>query len=632
MLSCSRAAVILLVLTLSTSPLLGQGLGLLGTWNSGLGEGATEIAAFDPASKRLFVVNATNASVDILDLSDLTDPQQITGLDVTPYGGGANSVAVANGWVAVAVEADTKQDDGRVVFFDTDGLFLHQITVGALPDMVTFTPDGQKLLVANEGEPNDDYTVDPEGSVSIIDLSGGLLDATETRIGFTDFNADGPRAGELSSDVRIFGPGATVAQDLEPEYIAISEDSATAWVALQEANALAVIDIAAGTVTRIDALGLKDHSQPANAMDASNRDDGIQIRNWPTFGMYQPDGIAAFQVGGETYVATANEGDSRDYDGYSEEERVKDLTLDPTAFPDADTLQMDENLGRLKTTSANGDLDGDGDVDQIYSYGARSFSIWSGTDGSLVYDSANEFEQITAAQVPAIFNSDQSNPDEFDDRSDDKGPEPETVVIGQMGDALWAFIGLERVGGVMVYDVTDPTAPEFLFYEPSAAGDFAPEGVIFVDPADSPIGEPLLILSNEDSGTVSIYRISALGTGTPSCAADPHTLCLQNNRFAVRADFAAEGEEPQQARAQAFTDNTGYFWFFSEDNVEITLKVLDACDSASNHFWVFAAGMTSVEVALTITDTVTGEVRSYDNPQGTAFLPVQDTSAFQTCP
>lgn len=627
----SLRSFVFLALVLCVVPAFGQGLGLIGTYDSGLGEGATEIVAHDAASQRLFIVNSANSTVDVVDISTPSAPAFIASLDVTTFGAAANSVAVSNGIVAVAVEADTAQDPGQVVFFSTSGAVLGAVTVGALPDMLTFTPDGTRVLVANEGEPNDDYTVDPEGSVSIIDISGGLTNPAVTTVGFTDFNAGGSRAEELSADVRVFGPGASVAQDLEPEFITVSDDGSTAWVALQEANAFAVIDVNAGTVIRIDALGFKDHSLPGNTMDASNRDDGINIQNWPTLGMYQPDGITSLTLGMDTYVFSANEGDSRDYDGFSEEERIADVMLDPTAFPDAATLQDDANLGRLKITTANGDTDTDGDFDTLYSYGARSFSVWNGSDGSLVWDSGDQFETITAAQVPAIFNSDQGDPDEFDDRSDDKGPEPEGVVVGQVGDAYWAFINLERIGGVMVYDVTDPTSPQFAFYEPSAPGDLAPEGIVFIPAADSPTGNPLLVLANEDSGTVAIYTVSGTGTGAGSCVSSGTTLCLQNNRFAVEATWSTP-EDNDTARAQTFTDESGYFWFFNERNIEITVKVIDACADPFDRFWVFAAGMTTVEAELTVTDTVSGEVRTYTNDLGDAFQPVIDLDAFETCP
>ncbi|MBN1261737.1 MAG: choice-of-anchor I family protein, partial [Anaerolineae bacterium] len=242
-----------------------------------------------------------------------------------------------------------------------------------------------------------------------------------------------------------------------------------------------------------------------NALDASDKDAGIAIQNWPVHGMYQPDAIASYEVGGETFLVTANEGDARDYDGYSEEERVKDLTLDPTVFTDTATLQADENLGRLKTTSAMGDANDDGLYEELYAYGARSFSIWD-ANGELVFDSADQFEQITAALAPTLFNS-QGDAGSFDERSDDKGPEPEGVTVATLGGRVFAFIGLERVGGVMVYDVTNPESPVFVHYFMQPAGHISPEGLVFIAAADSPSGAPLLVMSNEVTGSLAILEV-----------------------------------------------------------------------------------------------------------------------------
>ena len=488
----------------------------IGTYETDIfDESAAEIPAYDPISQRLFVVNANSASVEVLDLSNPSSPTKINEIDATDYGGIANSVAIKNGVVAVAIESENTQEPGQVVFFDTNGNFLNSVTVGALPDMLTFTPDGQKVLVANEGEPNDDYTVDPEGSVSIIDISGGVANATVTTADFSNFNAQIDALRE--SGVRIFGPEATVAQDVEPEYIAISEDSTTAWVALQENNALAVLDINSGQITDILPLGFKEHNASGNGLDASNRDDEINIQNLPVLGMYQPDAIATFEANGETFIVTANEGDSRDYDAFSEEAQVGDLDLDPTAFPNADALQNDEALGRLSVTTANGDTDGDGDFDQLYAFGGRSFSIRD-AQGNLVYDSGDDFERITAQLIPENFNSNNDENDSFDSRSDDKGPEPEGVVTGVIDGRTYAFIGLERVGGIMVYDISNPTTPSFVQYinnrdfsgdpEAGTAGDLAPEGLTFISAEDSPNGKPLLVTANEVSGSTSIYEIN----------------------------------------------------------------------------------------------------------------------------
>ena len=339
--------------------------------------------------------------------------------------------------------------------------------------------------------------------------------------------------------MRIFGPGASVAEDLEPEYITVSRNSLTAWVTLQENNAIAEIDIRSGEVTSITSLGLKDHSVAGNGLDASNRDDEINIATWPVFGMYQPDSIASYQVRGQTFLVTANEGDSRDYDGFSEEERVKDLTLDPTAFPDAATLQENENLGRLKTTNVNGDTDDDGDFDQIFSYGTRSFSIWT-ADGDLVFDSGDDIAQITASALPDDFNSNNDENDSFDARSDDKGTEPEAVVLAKIRGQTYAFIGLERMGGIMIYDVTDPAAPVFVDYvsnrdfagdaEAGTAGDLGPEGMTFISGEDSPTGHPLLVVANEVSGTTTVFKIDVGGKALHAgdVAAGAHSVSNAN--------------------------------------------------------------------------------------------------------
>ena len=484
-------------------------LDFLSRYETGLfDESAAEVAAYDPVTQRLFFVNAAAAEVVALDVSDPANPTEAFAIDATAFGAEANSVATSGGLVAVAVEADPKTDPGKVVFFDTDGVFQGEVTVGALPDMLLFTPSGQQVLVANEGEPNDEYTIDPEGSVSLISLAGGVAGATVTAIDFADFNAGRSRAGEFPSDVRVFGPGASVAQDLEPEYIALSADGLTAYVALQENNALALVDIAAVRVTSIVALGVKDFSRPENTFDPSDEDGAISFRNAPVLSFYHPDAIASFSAGGQTYLVTANEGDARDYDGFSEEDRVEDLALDPDVFPDAAALQKEENLGRLRITTANGDTDGDGDYDLIYGYGGRSFSIRDAA-GTLVYDSADDFERITADRLPAYFNANNDENDSFESRSDDKGPEPEGVTTGIVGGRTYAFIGLERVGGIMVYDVTDPFAPHFVTYtnprdfsvvfdvdeegdpaptseQLTAAGDLGPEGIVFIPAAPKP--------------------------------------------------------------------------------------------------------------------------------------------------
>jgi 2',3'-cyclic-nucleotide 2'-phosphodiesterase/3'-nucleotidase/5'-nucleotidase len=501
---------------------------LLGTYqptNPGVfDEGAAEIVAYNPNNESLYVVNGDTDAIDILDISDPSNPTFVSSFSVQNPDGSPNSVAVKGDFVAVAVADDPATNNGSVEIFDADGNFLISYEVGALPDMVTFSPDGNYILSANEGEPNG---IDPAGSISIIDISNGLAGANIETADFTAFDGmeDMLRGSSVKEGVRIF-PGKMVSEDVEPEYITFSAQGDKAYVSLQEANSLAVVDLITATVTDILPLGVKDHSLPGNGLDASDRDDEINITHYPIYGMFMPDSIATIPFGGETFIVTANEGDDR-----GEDERVKDLDLDPADFPNATDLQEDENLGRLNVSTIDGDPDGNDEYDELFSYGTRSFSIFDAS-GNLVFDSGDDFEQITAAYFPEDFNTDNSENDP-ESRSDAKGPEPEALAVGQIGFRYYAFVGLERIGGVMVYDVTNPMDASFVQYinprnfdaEPEDdfpdAGDLGPEGFKFIPAEDSPNGMPLLVAANEISGSTSVYQLNLPGSEvlpTPSPA------------------------------------------------------------------------------------------------------------------
>jgi len=589
-----------------------ESVAFLGRYVAGQFEqSAAEIPAYDPITKRVFVVNAQSGQVDVLDLSDPAAPRKINTLaaDAILAGSEINSIAIQNGLLAAAIQPSDKTLPGRAALYDTSTLeLLSHIPVGALPDMLTFTPDGKTLLVANEGEADSRHEtglgqvyVDPEGSVSVIDVSDRKNLSARTA-SFTPFN--GQRAALIKQGVRLPDPRATVAQDLEPEYIAVSEDGKTAWISLQENNALAKLDVAAATITDILPLGYKDHGADGNGLDVSDTDGKIDIRTWPGVkGIYMPDAIAAYNVDGKTYIVTANEGDSRAWGeeqvsylgygrdtsnddwnlivpapnaaapelrhapGFIDEIRVKHLVhhngfdrranpddldmpphlralafgglLDPDVFSycgatatRAGDCREDDSLGRLTVTwtmgyKTNADgtpalVDGRLIYENLYAYGGRSFSIFD-EDGKLVWDSGDQFEQHLAQVNPDWFNSDHAERN-FDNRSDNKGPEPEGVTLGKISGKTYAFIGLERIGGVMVYDVSKPDAPAFVTYvnsrdfsvdtdavdqdaNPSAAGDLGPEGLVFISAEDSPNGKPLLVVGNEVSGTTAVYEI-----------------------------------------------------------------------------------------------------------------------------
>jgi hypothetical protein len=531
-----------------------------------------EILAYDRASKRVFAINAGANSVDVVDLADPAKPTRVSVIDFAPFGGGVNGVAVHDGLVAVASEAISKTDPGTVVFLDAATLdVLGQVPTGALPDMVTFTPDGEYLLVANEGEPSEDYSVDPEGSVTVIDLRAGVAAATARTADFSAYV--GQENALRAKGVRIFGlqrivrPDGTVervpsnaAQDFEPEYIAVQ--GPRAYVTLQENNAVAVLNIGQARIESVLPLGFKDHSLTANKFDASDRDgpdaDGlppatsrINIANWPVFGMFQPDSITTLKVRNEVFLLTANEGDARVYptaggivpnpaggffgEGgiFNEEVRVGSgsYVLDASVFPNAATLKQNANLGRLTVTNTLGALEADPDpqFERIHAFGARSFSVWdpramaaaapfTAPNAGLVWDSGDQFEQITASVYRANFNASNSNTNR-DDRSDNKGPEPEGITVGRVGPRDYAFIGLERIGTLMVYDVTNPRTPEFVQYLNTRSfgndrlpgqADSGAEGVTFVSAEDSPNGRPLLLVGNEVSQTLAVFEVEQI--------------------------------------------------------------------------------------------------------------------------
>jgi predicted extracellular nuclease len=505
-------------------------------------EGA-EISAYDPSTRRVYVTKNAGGvpSLDIINLSNPTTPTIVANVNLAAFGGSISSVAVKNGIVAAAMIANPKTGPGTVVFLSSDGAVRGSVAVGTVPDMITFTADGAKLLVAIEGEAAENLTPavnNPEGGVSIITLNlsnvaGGSLGASTVAFaGFSAFNAQ--KDALIASGVRLLrNPDVTVAMDLEPEYISLSPDGLTAQVTLQEANSIGVLDLATSQFTAIRPLGLKDHNRVGNEFDASDRDGtgtgsgslriAGNLRRWPVLGAYMPDAIASFQVASETYYVTANEGDARPNAADTQDTDVTrvgsipDAAFDPAVF-DAATrafLKNEDNLGRLNVLTAPGDSDrnADGLIDRLVSLGGRSFTIWNAA-GVQIFDSGAELEQITLDQTPTMFNANDGLAGQFDRRSDDKGPEPEGVVTGVVNGRTYAFVGLERAaGGVMVYDVTNPRDPLFVQYafrnnlDDSVVGDdVSPEGLVFIPTAESPTGIPLLVVSNEVSGTVTIYQ------------------------------------------------------------------------------------------------------------------------------
>jgi hypothetical protein len=497
---------------------------------SGTNNSSTEIVVHDPATQKLFTISSITDVFDIINFSNPNTPTVLNTVNMAPYGG-ITSIAVKNGIVAAASPNSNPQQNGSVVFFDTNGTFLKQVTVGALPDMITFSPDGTKVMTANEGEPNDAYTVDPEGSVSIIDISGGINNLTQSNVTTLNFNAfDSQVAALTATGLRKVRTNNTLSQDLEPEYVTISSDSQKAWVTLQENNAVAEINLATKTITSIWGLGKKDMSLPGNGFDASDNNGEVLIANWPVKAYYMPDGMQNFKVGSTNYIVTANEGDEKDLTGFSERTTVgaNDYALDPVLFPQSSILKASYNLGRFRVSNATGNTDGDTDFEEIAALGARSFSIFNADTKQIVYDSGDRFERYIAASHPLIFNAD-NEANGTKTRSRAKGPEPEGVALGTIGAQTYAFITLERTGGVMAYNVTDPNNPTFTDYKHSRTtsaygGDNGPEGIIYIAPENTTTGKGYVIIANEISGTLSMYEINSATLATGEIKAEKATF------------------------------------------------------------------------------------------------------------
>lgn len=481
------------------------------------GSSTCEVVAYDPLSKRIFTSSSIQNRLDIVDFSDPTQLSVIASVDLSPYGG-ITSVACHNGRVAVASPNADEALPGSVVFLDTNGVYLGQVTVGALPDMVTFSPNGDWLLVANEGQPRSDYSLDPEGSVSVIDMSTGIpTQAQVTTASFAAFNAQ--YAALKAAGVRLTGPGSTVSQDVEPEYIVVAPDQSKAWITLQENNAIAVLDLSTKSITDVWPLGTKSMMAPINGMDASDQNTHVLLANWPTKQFYIPDAISHLSANGNSFLITANEGDEREYAALNERKAVSAMNLDPTSFPNAAMLKESHALGRFRVSNQHGDTDGDGDFDQLYAVGARSFSIWDGSTGSLVFDSGKEIESIisTDSTHKTLFNADNEDV-VIKSRSRAKGPEPEGVAVATFGSSTYAFIALERVGGLMVYDVTNPYAPVFTDYKNTRSstgltGDLGPETVRIISSSESPDHQVYAVVANEISGTLSIFQVLRANLG-----------------------------------------------------------------------------------------------------------------------
>jgi 2',3'-cyclic-nucleotide 2'-phosphodiesterase (5'-nucleotidase family) len=503
--------------------------------NSGLSGGAAgsaESILFDSARNLIFVlgpngVDALNATTGALAFSLAKSLVQVPGGGTSMSLGNGNSIALSGNTLAVSFDGPTAGSGGAVALFDvatggTGATWRATASVGAVPDMLVFTPDGSTILAAIEGEPAPGYTIDPAGGLALINATTGVA----TFFGFSDFDAQA--AALRSQGVKLtYGlPGTPNAQalpslDLEPEYITISGNRA--YVTLQEANAIGIFDLGTQSWVSILPLGLINHNTVGNGIDTSDRDGGAIIRQVPISGMFMPDAIASFVQDGVTYLVTANEGDAREWGGtgnvFNEAVRISELvpasgsiapagmpTLDAALLSQIQSRRGDADLGRIDVSRWVGDTDGDGDLDRLQVFGGRGFAIWEvgGTSTAptltLRYNSGQLIDQIIASQLPGSYD---------DGRSDNKGAEPEQITLGTVGGTVYAFVGLERANATMAFSIDGPTNVNFAGII-NRSGDTAPEVSTFIPAAG---GNPArLAVANEVSGTTTLFNLSAAPT------------------------------------------------------------------------------------------------------------------------
>ena len=506
---------------------------------SGDGEGSAEIGTFHAASKRIFATNGVKNTIDIFDISDVANPKKVGSVSLSPYGNDVTSVAAGRDVVVAVVNVSEKfsatgvptTTNGKIVVFDTNGKVLSSPDVlGVLPDSVSFAPDGTTALVAIEGQPvcakddpataakeDTDYSKasDPVGGVTVVDLSNPAAPVLRFA-GFDQFSVNAMKA----KGIAVSSVVNNVSKDFEPEFVS-AVDNNYAFVTIQEANAIGKLNIRTATfesVTRAFESKLE-----SVARDTSDRDAGAGPRNYKrVVGASQPDAIAAFKSGAGQYYVTANEGDAREYTCLDDDLRASALKVDPRRFPDWKAWSANAALSRAKVNPTNGDLDGDGDIDNIHLRGTNSMTIYR--SGSVIWDSGELLDQIqTQAFGVANINGSHSLSSDKNtmnyvgqDRSDDKGAEPEGVAVGMVGDRRIAVLGLERMTALAIFDITDPKKPIFqewiqmLPTKATPAKDvkhWSPEGIVFVPADKSPSGKALIITSYELSGSLSIHQI-----------------------------------------------------------------------------------------------------------------------------
>lgn len=575
----------------------------VGTFNSN--GGVAEIVKFNKDNGKFYLVNGSGnpPSLDIVSLGSgsgqLTKEKTIlvkplAEVDGFVYGDLTSvDINTTTKRVAVSVQEADSDKPGKILVLDYDGNLLVSYAAGVQPDMIKSTADGRYILTADEAEPRTGVT-DPMGSITIVDT----VLSTVTHVLFDDPSVieDGVhirgQADPADGKIKTSGTKADAIYDLEPEYITLSADNKTAYVSLQENNAIVIIDIATNKVVAVKALGLKDYSAAANALDLL-KDGQIKLENVPFKGMYMPDGIASHTINGQTYLFTANEGDVTEWPNRTNGSTIG--ALKASLDPNSEAAKFLNGTTAYDGVEVASDMGNDG----IYMYGGRSFSIWNADTMQQVYDSGSDFEAITAARIPDYFNTSNSKT-ALDDRSGKKGPEPEDIKTGQVGNKVLAFVGLERIGGFMTYDVTDPANPVFANYTNSrvfkdANGkdnldtDTGPEGLEFIPSSISPTGMPLLLVAYEVGGKVGVYQLNVT-----KVTVDQTSLSLKVGNASSKLTATVQPADGSSAMVIWSSSNSAVATVDSEGNVTAVAAGTATITAAS------ADGYGLAETAVTV--------------------------------
>ncbi len=546
-----RICSLLILMLIAFSGLQSQNLpfAIAHTYKAGaFDSSATGYISFDHTVQQLYSVNQQANGFEIIDYSDIYKPNVLQTVDVSGFISKIRCIESASGFVFVAGDGSSAQLPGKLLIYTSNGVYRKQLSLGVTPDRMKFSHDDISLIIANEGIPDANYSTDPPGTVNIINTAAGVNFITQADVKTVDFT----RLDTTNYDplIHIYSnAGQNPSEDVEPEAIAFSSDNQTAYIVLQENNAVAVVDIPSAKIDTVLGLGYRDYGM--KGLDASDQANSIMIDTYQgLYGIHQPSDIESFSHAGSDFTFSVNQGAPREYSGFNESVRVKNQPVDPSKFTNLSHLLQDTVLGRLFITSVFGDHNGDFLHDSLLSFGSRSVSIWD-SSGTEIWNSGDQIAQLLASTHAVNFNSSANSNNSYKLQSDNMGAEPSAVAIGEVDGNRYAFVSLYQMGGILVYDISDPYNPQFELFELNRdfnlpandpmAGDLGPIDLEFVPASRTNLNIALLFVANQVSGTINVYQ-TGIGVGIDEFESSPGHSVFPNPSegvfyFGSRSDF-----------------------------------------------------------------------------------------------